>query len=318
VCPGGASTPRRLCVAAEFETRAAPSREGFDPTPEQVSPTRRSSRDELVETTRERSRDKRDSVDLIEFTEDSRQSTELGGSASRLKLTKKAITLETSAFNGNCASSDWLRAAESFALDAARQPAGSEGWARSTVGAWDARSRATPCGSGNVFCGCDDCTTKLAERPEWMHSRHALVATAVRVVAASPKFAKAWRMHAEAHAGVGNFGTSSESFMRAGSLYSQQGDATRQELCQDNTERANEWREWQRHRAQIANISPGGREWRRSETEPDVSVLAAHEPSPTQHRSPEHLRPSKAKLMAIRSAGLAEKDQRVTRDSGES
>ena len=67
-----------------------------------------------------------------------------------------------------------------------RDPPDSEPWAQAVGEAWDSRRRAAPCGSTDIFCGCERCAA-LPEKPAWMASPEALVAMAERLVAAAPE-----------------------------------------------------------------------------------------------------------------------------------
>ena len=70
-------------------------------------------------------------------------------------------------------------------------------WVQAVYYTWDSRRRATPCGTYNLFCGCERCAA-LPEPPVWMASPEALAGMVKRVVAARPGGGMSWEMHLRA------------------------------------------------------------------------------------------------------------------------
>ena len=79
------------------------------------------------------------------------------------------------------------------------------------------RERAAPCGATDSFCGCRRCAA-LPAKPDWMETREALVTMAKLVLMAAPEHPLSWRMHADAHVGIGDHVTASKSYVQAGKL----------------------------------------------------------------------------------------------------
>ena len=117
---------------------------------------------------------------------------------------------------------DNLTALKSSVSLVERHPPGELEWAVAMVMAAKARELAA-CGSTNAFCECDACAA-LPEKPEWMASPQALVATAKRGVAIRPDFADAWRMHGSAHELSGDLSAAARSFTTAARLFGDKGD----------------------------------------------------------------------------------------------
>jgi hypothetical protein len=99
-------------------------------------------------------------------------------------------------------SGDHLRASECFLSAMERCEPDSESWAcdPSVIQAHSARRTAAPCGFNNIFCDCQRCAV-LPEKPAWIASPEAVVATADRVVvvAVIPEEPTACEMHGNAH-----------------------------------------------------------------------------------------------------------------------
>ena len=111
------------------------------------------------------------------------------------KLAKKAIELDPqrpgayfTLASAYADSGDYLRASECFFCAMERGEPGSKPWAQAVFYAWNARLRAAPCGTPNLFCDCERCAA-LPEPRAWMASPQALVAMADRVVAVRPGYA---------------------------------------------------------------------------------------------------------------------------------
>jgi hypothetical protein len=112
-----------------------------------------------------------------------------------MKLAKKAIELEPqrpgayfTLAAAYCDSGDKLRASECYYSAIERDVPDTRPWAQAVFYAWDKRSRGAPCGSDDIFCGCERCAA-LPEPRAWMASPQALVAMADRVVAVRPGYA---------------------------------------------------------------------------------------------------------------------------------
>lgn len=156
-----------------------------------------------------------------------------GNPKAAVKLAKKAIELRPdearahfALANAYKASRDNLRASECYLSAMERLQPDSKNWAMAVFGAWDARRLAAPCGANTTFCDCERCAA-LPKKPAWMRSPEALLAMAERVVTANPESANAWNMHASAHVDIGDCSTASKSYMKAGKLFGDGGDAER-------------------------------------------------------------------------------------------
>ena len=144
-----------------------------------------------------------------------------GNPKAAVKLAKKAIENDPDrgeAYfvigNAHKGARDFLRASECFFSATERIRPDTGDWAMGAVNAWDARKRAAPCGSLDVFCECERCAA-LPEKPECMRTPEALLAMAERVAAAWPEEPQAWRMHARAHEDTGDWSTAGKAYMKA-------------------------------------------------------------------------------------------------------
>ncbi len=63
------------------------------------------------------------------------------------------------------------------------------------------------------------------------------MAMKVRVAAARPEHAGAFEMHATAHWLRGDWSAASKSYMKAGKIYGDEGDAERKATCLENARR---------------------------------------------------------------------------------
>jgi hypothetical protein len=115
-------------------------------------------------------------------------------------------------------------------------------WAQAVHYAWDARRRAAPCGTSNLFCGCARCAA-LPAKPSWMASPQALVAMADRVVAARPGNTESWDMHASAHWNIQSWPAASKSYAKAARLYGDEGDEPNKATQLGNAEKCRNYAE---------------------------------------------------------------------------
>lgn len=113
------------------------------------------------------------------------------------------------------ASGDCLGAFASFVACAERCPVASPPWAASVCGAFQARKQAMK-GCGECSLGtCTACKLRLPPLPAWMATPECLRQTSEDVVEADPDSIVAWRLHSEAHAGVGDHATAEKSYCKA-------------------------------------------------------------------------------------------------------
>lgn len=176
-----------------------------------------------------------------------------GNARAAVTLARRAIELEPDKPNAyyvlgqaKTALGEWLPACDSFLEAEQRCESESRNWALAVCKAWGARKVAARCGTNNIFCDCDVCAvlpprpvtrhepccvcahvTTAGCRPTWMASKQALVAMAERVVAAAPRDAPAWELHARAHRQMGNPAAAEESCTRAWQLRGDEGKRLR-------------------------------------------------------------------------------------------
>ena len=131
-------------------------------------------------------------------------------------------------------------------------------WAQVVHHAWDARRRAAPCGSYNLFCDCERCAA-LPAKPAWMATPQALLAMSERMVAARPGDAMSWDMHATAHWDTKSWLTASKSFAKAARLFGDEGNELNKAEMLGNAEKFREKAEAEAKaaaKAEVARMAP--------------------------------------------------------------
>ena len=129
-------------------------------------------------------------------------------------------------------SADHRLAYDCFVSAYDRSMVGLKLWVCAAGNACATRAKATPCGSGELFCDCAQCSEFFHswETPSWLSSPSALLELAQCVVTKQPDHAPSWMLHGSAHNCVRDYSTAANSFMKGVSLANKQRD-TPHELC---------------------------------------------------------------------------------------